>query len=295
MSNPPAHLPVMPDEVLEFLDPRPGETAVDGTTGLGGHSGLIGKILGGEGRLICFDRDPEALAIARAKLGGLECRRDFVNQPFEFMDRELARLAAVPVRRILLDLGVSSMQLDVPERGFSFMRDGPLDMRMDRKGGPTAADIVNSWPEERLRHIFEVLGEERFSRRLAKSIVEKRGERPIETTGELSELALAAVPRRGRIHPATRMFQALRMQVNDELGGLSRGLAAAGRVLAPGGRLAVITFHSLEDRLVKRTFLRWRELGAIVPVNAKALAPGREETLANPRARSAKLRVAERL
>ncbi len=295
MSQTPVHLPVMPAEVLELLAPQSGDAAVDGTTGMGGHSGLIGEKIGPEGRLICFDRDAEALAIARDNLAGLACRRDFVNQPFECMERELARLEAVPVRRILLDLGVSSMQLDRAERGFSFMRDGPLDMRMDRKGGLSARDIVNSWPEERLRHILEVLGEERFSRRLAKSIVEAREKRPIETTGELSALALAAVPRRGKIHPATRLFQALRMQTNDELGGLSRGLAAAGRVLAPGGRLAVITFHSLEDRLVKRTFLRWRELGAAELVNAKAVLPGREETRGNPRARSAKLRVVERL
>ena len=256
---------------------------------------MIGNAIGREGRLICFDRDSEALALAEEKLSGLLCRKDFVNLAFEFMDRELRRLEAIPARRILLDLGVSSMQLDASERGFSFMRDGPLDMRMNRKDGGTAADIVNSWPEEKLRQIFEFLGEERFSRRLAKSVVEKRKKKPIETTGELSELALAAVPYRGRNHPATRMFQALRMQVNDELGGLSRGLAAAGRMLALGGRLAVITFHSLEDRLVKRTFLRWRDLGMVELVNAKVLTPGRMEMSRNSRARSAKLRVVERL
>lgn len=210
------------------------------------------------------------------------------------MDKALADLGVTGAGAVLLDLGVSSLQLDKPERGFSFMRDGPLDMRMRQGSGPSARDIVNGWPEERLAALFRELGEERFSRRLAKSIVEKRLSRPIETTGELSKLVEESVPRRGRIHPATRLFQALRMEVNDELGTLSRGLAAAGRVLAPGGRLAVLTFHSLEDRLVKKTFLRWRGLGLTIPVTAGAEACGREEALANRRARSAKLRVVER-
>lgn len=291
----PVHLPVMPGEVLELLAPRAGETAVDGTVGLGGHARLVGERLGPDGRLICFDRDPAALELARRALEGLACRRDFVNEPFDCMEAGLRLMDAPFAHTVLLDLGVSSMQLDRPERGFSFMRDGPLDMRMDPNRGQSARDIVNGWPEEKLRHIFEVLGEERFSRRLAKSVVERRAEKPIETTGELSALAAAVVPRRGRIHPATRIFQALRMQVNDELGGLSRGLAAAGRVLAPGGRLAVITFHSLEDRLVKRVFARWSELGAVALVNAKPLIPGDAEIAANPRARSAKLRVVEKI
>lgn len=288
------HLPVMPDEVMALLDPRPGDTAVDGTVGLGGHARMTGERIGAAGRLICFDRDPEALARARANLADLECRRDFVNQPFERMGEELDRLGVTAVDRILLDLGVSSLQLDKPERGFSFMRDGPLDMRMNPRATVSARDIVNTWPAERLLHIFQTLGEERFSRRLAKSIVEARVLKPIETTGELSALAARTVPSRGRIHPATRIFQALRMEVNDELGTLSRGLAAAGRRLAPGGRLAVLTFHSLEDRLVKRVFLRWRDLGAVRLVNAKAVACGRDEAKGNRRARSAKLRVVEK-
>ncbi|MDR1520719.1 MAG: 16S rRNA (cytosine(1402)-N(4))-methyltransferase RsmH [Planctomycetota bacterium] len=291
----PGHLPVMPAEVMDVLAPRPGDTAVDGTTGLGGHSLLLGPALGGGGRLVCFDRDAQALALARFRLAQLPCRTNFVNMPFEFMDRELRRLGVAGADRILLDLGVSSLQLDSPERGFSFMRDGPLDMRMSRDGGPTARDIVNAWPEERLRLLFSELGEERFSRRLAKCIVEGRAGRPIETTGELSELALRAAPRLGRAHPATRMFQALRMYVNDELGCISRGLAAAGRVLPPGGRLAVLTFHSLEDRLVKRIFKRWLEMGLVEMVLSGATVPSRDEIRGNPRARSAKLRAVERL
>ena len=290
-----SHLPVMPDEVMQLLSPQAGDSAVDGTVGLGGHSRLIGAAIGGEGHLVCFDRDPEALSRARETLADLPCRRDFVNRPYEFMDKELPRLGLTAARRIFMDLGVSSLQLDKPERGFSFMRDGPLDMRMNQEEGPTAADIVNSWPEENLAKLFKTLGEERFSGRMAKRIVERRQERPILTTGELSLLAEEAVPFRGRIHPATRLFQALRMETNDELGTLSRGLAAAGRMLAPGGRLAVLTFHSLEDRLVKRTFLRWRDLGAVRLVNAKAVSCGREEARTNRRARSAKLRVVERL
>lgn len=289
------HKPVMPEQVLRLLAPVAGETAVDGTVGLGGHSLMIGRLLGPDGTLVCFDRDPEALARAGATLSELECRREFVNRSFEFMAVELKRLGAVPVRRILLDLGVSSLQLDKPERGFSFMRDGPLDMRMNPGAGPSARDIVNGWPEERLRHIFQTLGEERFSRRLAKRIVEAREKKPIETTGELSALLAAGVPYRGRIHPATRVFQAIRMEVNDELGALSRGLSAAGRVLAPGGRLAVLTFHSLEDRLVKRTFQRWCAMGAARPVNARAESCDADEARENRRARSAKLRVVERL
>jgi 16S rRNA (cytosine1402-N4)-methyltransferase len=292
--KPYSHIPVMPEETLRLLAPQPGETVVDGTVGLGGHSRLFGERVGGAGRLICFDRDPEALERARSALAGLPCRVDFIHAPHENMAAGLSRLGVDRVDRVFLDLGVSSLQLDKPERGFSFMRDGPLDMRMNRGTGTTAADIVNSWPEERLRDLFKTLGEERFSGRIAKRIAEARMAGSIETTGELSKLAASAVPFRGKTHPATRIFQALRMEVNDELGTLSRGLAAAGKALRPGGRLAVLTFHSLEDRLVKRTFLRWGELGAAVPVNAKAVGCGREESLRNRRARSAKLRVAER-
>lgn len=288
------HIPVMPEKTLELLSPQPGDTVIDGTVGLGGHSRLFGQAVGREGRLICFDRDAEALAAAADNLAGLECRVDFINSPFERMGEAMAKLGLASVDRIFLDLGVSSLQLDKPERGFSFMRDGPLDMRMNQSGGLSARDIVNDWPEERLRHIFQTFGEERFSRRLAKTIVEKRVERPIETTGELSSLVAKAVPGHGKIHPATRIFQALRMAVNDELGTLSRGLAAAGRLLAPEGRLGVLTFHSLEDRLVKRTFLRWRDMGAVRLVNAKAESCTREEASANRRARSAKLRVVQR-
>ncbi|MDR2390936.1 MAG: 16S rRNA (cytosine(1402)-N(4))-methyltransferase RsmH [Planctomycetota bacterium] len=289
------HLPVMPVEVMKNLSPRNGDVAVDGTTGLGGHSRLIGQALGSTGRLICLDRDSHAMEMARAGLADLSCHVDFVNQVFEFMDRELEHLELPGAECILLDLGVSSLQLDSPERGFSFLRDGPLDMRMGWNASETARDIVNNWSEDRLARLFAELGEERFSRRLARCIVERRTIRPIETTIELSELATRSVPRKGRTHPATRMFQAIRMRVNDELGCLSRGLAAAGRALAPGGRLAVLSYHSLEDRLTKRTFTRWRDMGLVKWAMDGAAVPSREEIEVNPRARSAKLRVVERL
>lgn len=289
------HLPVMPTQVMQYLALEPGQTVVDGTVGLGGHSRLFGEAIGPTGRLICFDRDPEALEQAKENLAGLPCRVDFVNYPYEYMGRELPGLGVAAVDRVFMDLGVSSLQLDKPERGFSFMREGPLDMRMNQQKGESAADIVNSWPEERLRELFVELGEERFSGRIAKRIVEARLARSITTTGELSGLIQDAVPFRGKIHPATRVFQALRMQVNDELGTLSRGLAAAGRMLSPEGRLAVLTFHSLEDRLVKRTFQRWRELGVAEPVVSGAVACERDEAKSNKRARSAKLRVTRKM
>ncbi|MDR1535121.1 MAG: 16S rRNA (cytosine(1402)-N(4))-methyltransferase RsmH [Planctomycetota bacterium] len=285
----------MPAEVVEALAVRPGDTVVDGTAGLGGHAHLLGSLIGKGGRLLCFDRDPQTLELARARLSGLACRVDFINLPFEFMDREFRRLGLSGADRIVLDLGVSSVQLDSPERGFSFQRNGPLDMRMNPAGELTAGGIVNTWSKERLSRLFLKFGEEPFSRRLAKSIVEARAIRPIETTGELAELAIKSIPVRGRIHPATRMFQAIRICVNDELGCLSRGLAAAGRTLAPKGRMAVISFHSLEDRLVKRTFMRWREMGLAKWALPGGLPPGREEVRLNPRSRSAKLRAVERL
>lgn len=290
-----SHISVMPREVMEFLAPQQGDTAVDGTTGLGGHSITIGSAIGPDGTLVCLDRDPEALHLAEANLATLPCRKFFVNSKFEDLPQALKQCGISSIKRMLLDLGVSSLQLDKPERGFSFMRDGPLDMRMNQQTGFSAADIINSWPAEDLADLFKKYGEERFSRRIAKRITEQRQELPINTTGELSQVVASAVSGRGKNHPATRVFQALRMEVNDELGTLSRGLAAAGRALEPGGRLAVLTFHSLEDRLVKMTFKKWRDLGAVQLVNSKAVSCGREEAVENRRSRSAKLRVVEKL
>ncbi len=289
-----SHTPVMTAEILSLLNPLPGQTILDATTGLAGHATLLANAIGATGQLVCCDRDPEAIAQAQANLAQLPCAQHFINQPYEHMTQALQTLCIDRVDRILMDLGVSSLQLDKPERGFSFMRNGPLDMRMDQTQGVTAAHIVNAWPERQLKKLFQTLGEERFSGRIAKRIAETRRNRSIETTEELSALVEEAVPFRGKIHPATRIFQALRMEVNDELGTLSRGLAAAGKALAPGGRLAVLTFHSLEDRLVKKTFIRWKELGLATLLTPKAVAPGQEEMRTNRRARSAKLRAVEK-
>lgn len=294
MANGYSHVPVMPEETLRALDIRAGQTVVDMTTGLGGHSRLFGEAVGPAGRLVCVDRDREALEAAKANLSGLECAVDFVRRDFGSVGAILSELGLPRVDRVFFDVGVSSLQLDKPERGFSFLRDGPLDMRMDRESGPSAADLVNSLPVEELADIFYRYGEERHSRRVAKRIGEAREERPILTTGELSLIVAGATSGRAGRNPATRVFQALRIAVNDELGMLSRGLAGAGAALSPGGRVAVLTFHSLEDRLVKRVFAEWARRGLARVLGGGAIAPTREETLVNRRARSAKLRAAER-
>lgn len=289
------HVPVLAKPVLQQLAPTPGSVVLDGTTGLGGHSHMLGEAVGPNGRLICFDRDQEALRLAAVRLADLPCRVDFVNAQYEFMESELDHLGVDRVDAMLFDIGVSSLQFDKPERGFSLRANGPLDMRMDQSAPLTAADIINTWTQEQLADLFYRLGEERHSRRLAKRITEERTKSPIETTEVLARLAEECLGRRERIHPATRMFQALRIAVNDELGTLSRGLAAGGRRLAPGGRLAVITFHSLEDRIVKRTFAHWAQAGLVRLLTPKAVCPADEELDANHRARSAKLRVVQRM
>lgn len=285
------HLPVMPIEVMDALAPQSGERFVDGTVGLGGHAARIVASLGPDGALLAMDRDPYALAHARERLAASPCPIHWVHDRFEHMARWLGPLGWNGADGILLDLGVSSMQLDRGERGFSFRRDGPLDMRMDPGRGASAARLVAELPEEELARLFWELGEERHARRIARAIVDARGAAPIATTATLADVVARAVPGRGRTHPATRIFQALRMAVNDELGTLSRGLEASVRALAIGGRLAVLTFHSLEDRRVKRTFLDWESGGRGQRLFKKALAPGREECVFNRRSRSAKLRV----
>ncbi|MDR1613781.1 MAG: 16S rRNA (cytosine(1402)-N(4))-methyltransferase RsmH [Planctomycetota bacterium] len=290
-----SHSPVMPSETLRVLAILPGQTVMDMTTGLGGHSRLFGETVGPSGRLVCVDRDAEALDLARKNLVGLACSVDFVHRDFGSVAAILKDLGEPGVDRIFFDIGVSSLQLDKPERGFSFLRDGPLDMRMDRNSWPSAADLVNSLSIEELADIFYKYGEERHSRRVAKRIGDAREKRPILTTGELTGIVAGATSGRAGRNPATRVFQALRIAVNDEFGMLSRGLAGAGAALAPGGRAAVLTFHSLEDRLVKRVFGEWASRGLAKIIGTAALAPGREETRVNRRARSAKLRAVEKL
>ncbi len=289
----PEHLPVMVAEVLEWLEPRPGEAVVDGTIGLGGHALRLAAAVGEAGHVIGIDRDPEALEICRRTLAGASARVTLASACFGQVREVLEEHGIESVDRALLDLGVSSLQLERPERGFSFRRDGPLDMRMTPAGGRPAADLVATLSDVELARIFYEFGEERFSRRIARTIVETRTCTTINSTARLAELVASAVPRRGRIHPATRVFQALRIAVNDELGELTRGLPALRKVIRPGGRLVVISFHSLEDRIVKNVFREWAASGSVRLIRKKVVKPSREECRLNRRARSAKLRVCE--
>jgi 16S rRNA (cytosine1402-N4)-methyltransferase len=289
------HAPVMTAEVLQHLRPEQGGLFVDCTVGLGGHSRAL--LEAGATRIIGLDRDLDALARARDTLAPWGDRVELVHADYRAIDEVLDRRQIAQVDGALADLGVSSMQFDAPGRGFSFQRDEPLDMRMDRTGGDTAADLVARSTERELADAIFQYGEERFSRRIARAIVLARHEAPIETTGRLAALVRRAVPRRGymRIDPATRTFQALRIWVNRELDGLDRFVEAAARRLRAAARLVVITFHSLEDRIVKHT-LRALQRDAIVQVlTKKPIVPGDQEVDRNPRARSAKLRAAERI
>ena len=293
-----AHTPVMPREVMELLSLPQGGTAVDGTLGLAGHAALIAQRLGPQGHLIGIDRDSTSLAEAKKRLAGYPLRMDLLKANFSELHRLLAQAKALAVDGILLDLGISSFQLDDARRGLSFQKEGPLDMRMDTTCGLTAAEIINTWPEEELARIIWEFGEERFSRRIAKAIVYRRSTEKITTTQDLARLILTALPRgytRGKIHPATRTFQALRITVNDEMGSLSRGLDACYEALKPGGRLCVIAFHSLEDRIVKNKFRAAADKGAVRLLTKKPLCPTDEECAVNTRSRSAKLRAIERV
>jgi 16S rRNA (cytosine1402-N4)-methyltransferase len=302
------HVPVLLDEVVDLLAPRDGGIYVDGTFGEGGHSRAI--LAAARCTVWGIDRDPDAVARGERLARTWGGRLRVLAGRFGEMARLLARHAVPAVDGVALDLGVSSAQLYDPARGFSFRLDGPLDMRMDREG-PTAGDLVNTLEEERLAHIIHAYGEERFARRIARAIVAARAAAPIETTGRLAAIIRGAVrPSQNGLDPATRTFQALRIQANDELGELDRGLAAAETLLRPGGRLAVIAFHSLEDRRVKR-FLRARSAAgrsasrllpgeppsrapSFLPLTKRPIRPSAEEVGRNPRARSARLRAAER-
>jgi len=308
----PYHIPVLRDVVVDYLQPRPGSLLVDGTLGGGGHSEALLAALGGSGRLVGIDQDADALREAGRRLGDYP---GFVGVRGNFGDLEglLDEVGVGQVDGVLLDLGISSRHVDSAERGFSLHRDGPLDMRMDRRAETSAAELLAHLDESGLEAILREYGEERFARRIARRIMWEREREPILTTGRLARIVEQATPapaRHGRIHPATRTFQALRIVVNDELGSLQRGLDAAVRRLAPGGRLVVISYHSLEDRLVKTTFRRLagectcpprvpfcqcRPLRILRVLTRRPLEPDDRELAANPRARSARLRAAERL
>ena len=301
------HIPVLADDVRKLVAVRPGETVVDATFGAGGHAALLAGDLQNRGRYIAIDRDPTVqpyFESFKRRFGSLQprlLRGEFSNV--------LEGLAANGVEAdvVLLDLGVSSMQLDLPERGFSYATDAPLDMRMDPSGELTAADLVNTSSERELANVFKRYGEERYARQIARAIVRRR---PIESTAELVDVIKSAIPAPARFgdgHPAKRVFQALRIAVNDELGALERALPAAFEMLRPGGRLAVISFHSLEDRIVK-TFMREGERGCTCPpdfpvcvcgnepilraLSRRPLRPTDDEVAHNPRSASARLRVA---
>lgn len=308
----PYHVPVLADEVLDFLAPRPGQTVIDGTLGGGGHALRLGEKLQPTGRLVVIDQDPAALEEAENRLKGLSLTIIPIRGNFRNLSRLLDERSIGSVDGILLDLGVSSHQLDAGERGFSFRAEAPLDMRMDPESGETAAELLARLDERELVRIFFELGEERWAARIARFIVDRRAREPILTTRHLADTVLAAVPKGARpadIHPATRVFQALRIAVNDELGALRDALDAGVNRLARGGRIAVIAYHSLEDRIVKQAFARFAgkcecppglpvcRCGAIEVVRVvtrKPVVPSAAEIAANPRARSAKLRVAEK-
>jgi 16S rRNA (cytosine1402-N4)-methyltransferase len=304
------HVPVLAEEVRELLDVQPGETVVDATFGAGGHSRLLAGDLQGRGKLIAIDRDPTVRPYfdrVKASLRGVQAR--FLRGDYAVV---LAQLAGNGVQAdvVLLDLGLSSMQVDRAERGFSYATDAPLDMRMDSSDELSAAEIVNTWDERELAAIFRRYGEERYARQIARGIVRRREQAPIERTGHLVDVVRASIPAPARFgdgHPAKRVFQALRIEVNHELESLEAGLPAAFEMLRPGGRLAVISFHSLEDRIAKR-FLRDRARGCTCPpefpvcvcgrepelrvLTPKPLRPTAAETASNPRAASARLRAA---
>ncbi len=303
------HMPVMGGEVVESLTVQPGGSYVDGTFGAGGYSRAM--LEAGAGHVYGIDRDPDAIADGQALADAFPDRLELITGRFGDMLRLLEERGVARVDGIALDLGVSSMQIDQPARGFSFQKDGPLDMRMGQDG-PSAADLVNHVEEATLADWFWRYGEERHSRRIARAIVAARAVEPLATTRQLAELVAKAMPRHDpKHHPATRVFQGLRIAVNDELGELERALAAAERLLRPGGRCAVVSFHSLEDRIVKSYF---RERSGNQPrgsrhlpdtmrtvaaswrlITRRPMTPAAAEIARNPRARSARLRVAERL
>ena len=303
------HVPVLAEEVRSSLSVDPGDTVVDATFGAGGHAAILARELRGRGKLIAIDRDPTAKPYYERLRRRAQVPMRFLRGDFGTVLRQLAD-NGVRADAILLDLGVSSMQIDRPERGFSYATDAPLDMRMDPSADYSARELVNEESERELERIFRRYGEERYARQIARAIGRRRARQPFERTGELVETIKGAIPAPARFgdgHPAKRVFQALRIAVNDELGELERALPAALQILRPGGRVAVISFHSLEDRLVKR-FLRDQERGCTCPpdfpvcvcgrepalraLSRRAIRPSADEVAANPRSASARLRAA---
>jgi 16S rRNA (cytosine1402-N4)-methyltransferase len=294
------HTPVMLEEVLKYLDLLPGDTIVDATFGFGGHSRKIMERIGESGSLVAIDRDQESMALARESLGDLGNRIKFAYGNFSDLDTILKDLNIDRIDGILFDLGISSFQLSDVQRGFSFQTDGPLDMRLDRNSYISASDLVNNLKEEELSQLLRDFGQERWHNRIARLVVQERLRRPITTTRQLSDIVTSAIPPkyrrfRYRIHPATRTFQAVRIAVNRELESLEVAVSKAIGLLNSGARICVISFHSLEDRIVKFAFKKFALNGAIKILTPKPLTPRESETQDNPRSRSAKFRVAEKL
>ena len=296
--NRPQHVPVLLDEVLEYLNVRPGGVILDATLGLAGHSAAIARRLGPKGKLIAFDRDPEAMEAAKVRFDELRAEIGDAMPEVVFVAKAFSE-AANEVKPgsldgLLADFGVSSLQLDEAHRGFSFRSDGPLDMRQDTRSGETAEQVVNQEDENELADLIYEFGEERRSRRIARAIVRAR---PISTTAELARVvsAVSHTMKGEKIHPATRTFQALRIRVNNELGEIQSLLKSAGSLLKPGGRLVLISFHSLEDRLVKDAFREWGREKKFEVMTKKPVVAGEEEEMRNPRSRSAKMRAAQKI
>ena len=287
------HLPALVKEAIKVLNPIPGGTYVDATIGPGGHSEEILTLIGTGGKLIGIDRDNEALRTAQERLS--DKRVILRKGSFSDMEKLLKKDGITEVDGILFDLGISMIQMKNIERGFSFISDKRMDMRMDREQALSARDVVNKYSANELERILREFGEERLSRKISEAIVRKRKIKPIDTCSELSEIVERVYGRRGRVHPATKTFQALRIEVNKELDELRKGLDASVRILKRGGRLCVISYHSLEDRIVKHFIARSSKEGSLKVITKKPLTPGSEEIRSNPSSRSAKLRAAERI
>jgi 16S rRNA (cytosine1402-N4)-methyltransferase len=288
------HIPVLLKETVELLNLYSNDSVIDGTVGLGGHAAVILEKTSPDGRLLALDRDPRQIVTAKKNLAKFDKRVVLIHDSFANLAKHAYDQGFTTVAAVLLDLGFSSVHVDDPARGFSFQSEGPLDMKYDPTGELTAADIVNTWSETELARIFLVYGDEKNSRKIARAIVEAREEKKFVTTTDLAQLIEVITPRCGKVHPATKVFQALRIVTNDELGELERALPEIVEVLKPGGRLAIITFHSLEDRIVK-AFFRKQENKTLKIINKHVIVPSEEEIKVNPRSRSAKLRVVERL
>ena len=294
------HIPVMLREVIDYLNPGPGKIIVDATLGTGGHSFEILKRITPGGKLIGIDRDEDSLAICRKRLSEFSSSCEFVHGNFVDLDQILEKLGIDKVDGIVFDLGISTYQLKDPERGFSFQQEGPLDMRLDKSSYISAYDLVNNLNESEISNMLWSFGEERWHNRIARLLVEERRNQPISTTTQLAALVMRAIPyryRKGyyRIHPATRTFQAVRIAVNRELEILETAVKKAVAILGKKAKICVISFHSLEDRVIKHTFRALKADGLIDIVTAKPLTPAPSEVIANPSSRSSKFRVAERI